>query len=133
MPSAVVADAFEARIGSSWNGLPVEGFDVVTAEPPANENGFIAVQFPVVNGSKPVINRHFFEDGAARFVLNIRKEVGLAQARIWGDALADLFRCRKFGGIETFTPNPPEETDNNDDGSYVALAVIVPYRYQFDG
>lgn len=132
MPKSAVADAFEAKIGTPWNGMPVEGFDEVLADPPASTEGFIAAQFPVVSGSSPVLTRRKFEDGAARFVLNIKKEVGLKRARVLADGLADLLRRTKFGGVETFDPDGPIETDNNDDGVYIALSVVVPYRYQFD-
>jgi hypothetical protein len=132
MPKSAVADAFETKVGNPWNGLPVEGFDEVLADPPTSTNGFIAVQFPIVSGSSPVLASRKFEDGSARFVLNIKKEVGLRQARLWADGLADLLRRTKFGGVETFDPDGPIETDNNDDGVYIALAVVIPYRYQFD-
>lgn len=133
MARSAVADAFEIKIGNPWNGLPVEGFDEVLADPPANTNGFIAAQFPAANGERLVLGRKFSEEGAARFVLNIRREVGWRQARQWADALADLLRATKFDGVETFVPDGPVETDNNDDGNYIALAVVVPYRYQFEG
>lgn len=131
MARDAVASAFEARLGNPWNGLPVEGFDEVTAEPPDSDHGFIAVQFPVTNGEKPALSRHFLEEGTARLVLNVKKQAGLRQARQWADELADLFNNRKFSGVQTFTPDGPIETDNNDDGNYIALAVVIPYRYQF--
>ncbi len=133
MARTAVSSAFETKIGNPWNGLPVEGFDLVLAEPPANTNGFIAVQFPAANGQRYVLGRKFAEEGVARFVLNIKREVGLVQARTWADGVADLLNSTKFGGVETFVPDGPEETDNNDNGNYIALAVSVPYRYQFTG
>lgn len=133
MARSAVADAFATKIGNPWNGLPVEGFDEVLSEPPTNTNGFVAVQFPISSGIRPTLGRKFFEEGAARVVMNIRREVGLDQARAWADSMADLLRATKFSGVETFAIDGPIETDNNDDGNYIALALIVPYRYQFTG
>ena len=59
--------------------------------------------------------------------------VGLPQGLIWADALAALFRTVKFDGVETFAPSPAAIDDSNDDGNWLELSVIVPYRYQFNG
>lgn len=101
--------------------------------PPTDVPAFLVVQYPVVNGARPVLGRKFWEEGAARLVLNVKRDIGIVQGRLWSAALADLFRSVKFGGIETFVTDGPIEDNNLEDGNWLSFAVIVPYRYQFDG
>jgi hypothetical protein len=131
MPSKAVADAVEARLAANWTATAVIPYDT-QQQPPVDAEAFLVVQYPVANGSQPVLQRHFFEDGALRFVLNVKSGIGLAQGLTWSDTLADLFRRRKFSGIETFDPDAPIIDDNTDDGNWISYAIIVPYRYQFD-
>lgn len=130
MPSAAVEAAFQARLASSWTISPV--LQQGDTEP-ADANAFLVVQYPVVNSDKPVLGRRYFEEGAARLVLNVKREIGLAEGLGWADTLAALFRTVKFSGVETFAPSAPIIDDDIDDGNWLELAVIVPYRYQFDG
>lgn len=142
MPSAVVDAAFKAKLAASWTVGPVIGGSGVndppdhTTDPPTGVDAFVAVQYPVVNAEKPVLGGRYFEEGAARLVLNVKREIDLAQGLAWGDTLAALFRGsngqnQKFGGVEAFAPSAPIINDANDDGNWFELAVIVPYRYQF--
>lgn len=131
MPSTVVAEAFKAQLGNPWNGIPVGNMD--TWPTPPEVNAFLVVQYPVVNAEKPVLGRRYFEEGAARLVLNVKRDIGIDQGLVWADTLAALFRTVKFGGVETFAPSAPIIDDNLEDGNWLSFAVIVPYRYQFDG
>jgi hypothetical protein len=138
MPSAAVDDAFKARLRDSWTGTVVvgglaAGDPADGPDPPAGVDGFLVVQYPVANAERPVLGRHFFEDGAARLVLNVKNGIGLATGLALADTLAALFRGVKFGGVETFSPSAPIISDTNDDGNWFSFAVIVPYRYQFAG
>ena len=36
-----------------------------------------------------------------------------------------------FDGVEVFEPSAPIVNDDNEEGNYYELAVIVPYRYQY--
>jgi len=90
------------------------------------------VQYPVVNGVKPVIGRHYCEEGAARLVLNVRRSVDMEDALAMADGLASIFRDKKFSGVQTFTPSGSIVNDTSNDGNWFSLSVIVPYRYQFD-
>lgn len=133
MPSAAVDAAFKARLASDWTTSPVIGMNGVT-EPPSDQNAFLVVQYPVINGEKPVLYGRYFEEGAARMVLNVRSGLALDVVLPWADTLASLFREFKNGaGFETFTPSAPTINDANDDGNWFELSVIVPYRYQFNG
>lgn len=130
MPSALVDEAFQDRLDAYWTATPVLTQNEDT-KPPTGVDAFLVVQYPVVNSSKPVLGRHYFEDGAARLVLNVKSGIGIADGLAWADTLAWLFREQKFGGIETFVPSAPIINQVNDNGNWFEFSVIVPYRYQF--
>lgn len=136
MVSKVVAEAFRQHLtggGSEWNGIPVLPLDG-DPETPTGEEAFIVIQFPVANSDNPVLGRRFFENGGARIVLNVVRGIGLAQGLEWADAIAALFRVDKLGpGIQTFSSGSPIVDDSNENGQWYSYAVIVPYRYQFNG
>ncbi len=133
MPSAAVDAAFQSKLASGWTTSPVKGINFET-EPPDDANAFVVVQYPVVNGEKPGLGGRYFEEGAARLVLNVKTGIGLQTGLAWADSLAALFRdYRPGGGFETFAPSAPIINDANDDGNWFELSVIVPYRYQFNG
>ncbi len=129
MPSKAVADAVEARLAAHWTATTVVPYD--TQAEPGTEDAFLVVQYPVVNASRPVLSRFFWEEGGIRLVLNVRRGIGLSQGLAWADTLATLFRDVKFDGVETFPPSAPIVDDNTEDGEWLSFAVIVPYRYQF--
>ena len=131
MPSAAVEAAFQARYYEQTLNDPPVISAIVSGQPDNSVYAFVIIQYPVVNGTKPVIGRHYFEEGAARFVLNVRRSVEMAVALSLADDLAAIFRDRKFYDIETFTPSPPIVNDVSNDGNWFSLSVIVPYRYQF--
>jgi hypothetical protein len=131
MPSAAVEFAFQARLYEATSGDPPAIPAIVSGQPDNGTDAFIVIQYPVVNGSKPVLGRHYFEEGAARLVLNVRRTLEMADALAMADDLASTFRDYKFHGIESFTPSPPIVNDTSNDGNWFSLSVIVPYRYQF--
>lgn len=132
MPAKAVADAIEARLAANWTATTIVPYDTI-GEPPAGVDAFLVVQYPVVNGSRPVLGRKFWEEGAFRLVLNVASGIGLQQGLEWTDDLQDLFRSVKFDNVETFEPSGPVIVDDNDDGAWISYSVVVPYRYQFDG
>jgi hypothetical protein len=132
MPSAAVEAAFQARLYEYTLGDPPVISAIVAGQPNNTHDAFIVIQYPVVNGSKPALERRYFEEGAARFVLNVRRTAEMEAALGIADDLVSIFRDRKFHGIETFTPDPPTVNDTSNDGNWFSLSVIVPYRYQFD-
>lgn len=129
MPTKAVADAVQARLAAHWTDTVIIDYDT-NASPP-DLDAFLVHQYPVVNASKPVLNRLFWEEGGIRFVLNVRRGIGLAQGLIWCDELAALFRDVKFSGVECFEPSGPLVDDNNEEGDWISYAVIVPYRFEF--
>jgi hypothetical protein len=74
-----------------------------------------------------------FEEGAARIVYNAQVSSGLPGPLAKADAIAAAFRGDRLivSGVEMFEPSPPIINDDNEEGNYFELAVIVPYRYQF--
>jgi hypothetical protein len=132
MPSAAVEAAFQSRLYEFTLGDPPVIPAIVSGQPSNADDAFIVIQYPVVNGVKPTIGRHYFEEGAARFVLNVRRTAEMDAALGIADEIASIFRDRKFHGIETFTPSPPIVNDTSNDGNWFSLSVIVPFRYQFD-
>lgn len=132
MPSPAVDAAFKARILANFTTIPFIGVNGVT-EPPTDGSSFGVIQYPVVNGEKPGIGRRFFEEGGARIVINAVRNIADADGMTWVATVKSLFNNRNLGGgIETFTPDGPITNDAIDDADFVELAVIVPYRYQFD-
>lgn len=138
MPAAVVDALITARIVSFLTDTPpalaVSLVPANTVAPAStDDDAFIVVQYPVVNGSKPVLNRRFAEDGGIRIVINVQRNIELEQALALSDDIAGLFRDVRLGsGLETFAPSTPIINDLSDDANWFSLAVIVPYRYQFD-
>jgi len=71
MPSAAVEAAFQARLAANWSQTPIisEG----PHDPPGSANAFLVVQYPVQSATKPVLQRVYFEEGAARMLCKIRQ------------------------------------------------------------
>lgn len=133
MPHPNVDAGFKARIAANFTTIPFIGVNNVNV-PPSDGSSFGVIQYPVADGEKPTLGRRYFEDGAARIVVNVQAGPAENDARdTWLPALASLFRDRAISsGLETFTPDPPILNDANDDGNYVSYSLIVPYRYQFN-
>lgn len=137
MPAAAVHAAFSERLLANWdqaNAVIIEAN--ATMVPP--ETSFVMIQYPIANGEKPVLGRRFFEEGAARIVLNVPVGTGLTTALTWADSLATIFRETLVAetattSLRTFEPSSPVVNDANGEGNWFELAVIVPYRYQFNG
>src|SRR5262245_47787284 len=121
MPAKAVADAVQARLQANWTATAVVDYDT-TAYPP-DLDAFLVHQYPVVNGVKPVLNRLFWEEGGIRFVLNVRRGIGLGQGLLWSDQLAALFREVKFSGVQCFEPSGPVINDDIEEGDWVSYAI----------
>ena len=132
MPAAAVEAAFQARYYEATLNDPPLMPAIVVGQPDNTHDAFVILQYPVVNGIKPVLGRTYFEEGAARFVLNVRRTTEMDAALALADNIASIFRDRKFYDIETFTPSGAIVNDTTNDGNWFSLSVIVPYRYQFD-
>jgi hypothetical protein len=129
MPAKAVIDAVQARLVANWTATVVVDYDT-NAYPP-DLDAFLVHQYPVVNGAKPVLNRIFWEEGGIRFVLNVRRGIGLAQGSEWSDDLAALFREVKFDGVQCFETSGPIIDDTIEEGDWISYAVIVRYRYEY--
>jgi Bacteriophage related domain of unknown function len=129
MPIKAVADAVEARLAANWTATVIIAYDTM-ANPP-DLDAFLVHHYPVVNSVKPVLSRVYWEEGGIRFVLNVRRGIGVAQALAWCDELSALFRGVKFSGVECFEPSGPPLDDNSEEGDWISYPVIVPYRFEF--
>ena len=132
MPAAAVEAAFQARYYEFTLNDPPIIPAIEVGQPNNTHDAFVILQYPVVNGIKPALGRTYFEEGAARFVLNVRRTTEMDAALALADSIASIFRDRKFHDIETFTPSGAIVNDTTNDGNWFSLSVIVPYRYQFD-
>ena len=129
MPAKAVADAVQARLAANWTATVIVDYDT-NAYPP-DLDAFLVHQYPVVNGAKPVVNRIFWEEGAIRFVLNVRRGIGQSQGLEWSDSLAALFREVTFDGVQCFETSGPIIDDTIEEGDWVSYAIIVRYRYEY--
>jgi hypothetical protein len=130
MPSKAVADAVEARLVANWTETPFIPYDTST-QPPDNAEAFVVIQYPISSGTRPVLGRTFWDEGAIRIVLNVQRGIGQAQGLLWSDMLADLYRSVKFDGVETFVPDGPVVDDTIENGAWVLYSIVVPYRFEF--
>jgi hypothetical protein len=129
MPAKAVIDAVQTRLAANWTDTVVVDYDS-DAYPP-DLDAFLVHQYPVVNGAKPVVNRVFWEEGGIRFVLNVRRGIGLPQGLQWSDSLAALFREVTFDGVQCFETSGPIIDDTIEEGDWISYAVIVRYRYEY--
>lgn len=135
MPSAAVESVFRTRLASNWNpnnGV-ILGVNGVT-EPPSDGSAFVIIHYPIASNSRPTLTRRRYEEGAARIIWNVPKGMMPEATLPVADAISALFRGDKLivDHVEFFEPSPPIINDDNDEGNYYELAVVVPYRYQFD-
>lgn len=135
MPSAAVESVFRTRLAAGWdaaNGV-ILGTNGVS-EPPPDGGPFLVIHYPIATNSRPVLTRKRFEEGAARIIYNVKKGILPETSLPLADTIAALFRGDKLivDSVEFFEPSPPIINDDNDDGNYYELAVVVPYRYQFN-
>jgi hypothetical protein len=138
MPSAVVESAFRMRLEANWNiadGVILGSNEVFQA--PSDGSPFVIIQYPVAQNIRPYLKTKRFEEGAARIIYNAKKNAGLPGPLAKADAIATAFRGDRLkigssSNVEVFEPSPTIINDDNEEGNYFELAVIVPYRYQFN-
>lgn len=135
MPSAAVESVFRTRLAANWNtanGVIVGANGV--SETPSDGSPFLLIHYPVSTADRPVLTRKRFEEGAARIIYNVPKGMLLETSLPRADTIAALFRGDQLivNGVEFFEPSTPIVNDDNDEGNYYEIAVIVPYRYQFN-
>lgn len=135
MPSAAVEAAFRSRLEANWNiadGVILGSNEQMTA--PTDGSPFVIIQYPIATNTRPMLRTKRFEEGAARIIYNAQVSSGLPGPLAKADAIAAAFRGdrRIVSGVEMFEPSPPIINDDNEEGNYFELAIIVPYRYQFN-
>ena len=133
MARLAVVNAVKARLGATWNGLPVIAPNDAMSETPADGSAFIALEFPVSNTERlPVNQRRYQEEGGFRIVINGERGAGVDDILTLADQVAALFCDQSFDGVRTQAPTSPRIDDGNDEGNYFRVVVAVPYTFQFD-
>lgn len=134
MARKAAIDLVEARL-AAWTRAPVVGVNL-QGETPEDGSPFLVVQYPVVTGARTTHGRTWRETGTIRFVLNGSRGAGVADATVWADELADLYRGWKkrapAGTLECQAPTSPLLNDDNEQGMYFRLSVVVPYTFDFE-
>lgn len=129
-PDAEVA--IEARLRTFWADRTAiyTANDGQQEQPQDGETSFITLQFPVADVRRwSVGDRYYREEGGFRIVLSVPQGTGKSQIRTWGEELANLFRDRKFDGVETQVPSSPQIDDREDAGGYFVAYVVFPYTF----
>lgn len=131
-----VADAVEAKIGSSWtsadgNVLPVRLLNE-QGDPPADGSPFIVIEYPVRNETQQSLgspgSNYFKEEGVFRIVVNERRTFGTTRVRSWVDELRTLFRGQNLSTtVQCFEASGPAITEANDLGNYWQMSFVVRY------
>lgn len=135
MPSAAVEAVIRGRLKDNWstaNGVILQPNG--QADTPPDGSAFIVIHYPLSNTDRPTLTERRFEEGAARIIYNVPKGVELSASLPLADSIAAIFRGDKLivNHVEFFEPSLPFIDDDNDEGNYYELAVVVPYRRQFD-
>jgi hypothetical protein len=135
MPSSAVESVIRQWLATGWNTnngviLGVNG----VSETPADGAPFLVIHYPISNTQRPTLVERRFEEGAARIIYNVPKGWLLETSLPLADTIAALFRGDKLivDHVEFFEPSLPFVDDDNDEGNYYEIAVVVPYRRQFD-
>lgn len=132
MAKPAVVSAVAERLAANWTECALVGANL-QGEVPQDGTPFILVQYPVANEYRTTHSPTYREEGAIRLMINVSTGSGTDQALAWGDQLGDLFRYKKFDGVECKSPTSPLIHDENDDGLYFRTSVVVPYHYTFYG
>jgi hypothetical protein len=135
MPSAAVESVIRQRLADNWNtanGVILEANG--QADPPSDGSAFLLIHYPVSDSFRPTLTRKRFEEGAARIIYNVPKGTHLSTSLALADTIAALFSGDNLivSRVEFFEPSLPLINDDNDEGNYYEIAVVVPYRRQFD-
>ena len=133
MARLAVVNAVEARLAANWSRSPVIGM-VHKDERPDGTASFLGVQYPVANTIRlSVGTRRYQEEGGIRLVLQMARDEDPAVMMQWADELADLFRDQTFDGVRCLQPTSPFIDDNNDEGNFYSLSIVVPYLHEYQG
>ncbi len=134
MAELQVIEAVQARLGQTWDGIPVVEANTTT-KTPGDSSPFLLVQYPAVaDRRRMAVNAEIYrEEGAFRLVLNETRGIGLKQAMERCKRLDDLFRDQSFGGVVCQVPSSPFVDDDNEDGNYFQVSVVVPYTFNSTG
>lgn len=137
MARKAVVDAVRDYLTANWTACPVVEANT-TSRAPADGSSFIVLTFPVTNSDQLTFGapgaNYWRDEGAFRLLINVPRDSGADQALEWADALADLFRGKRIGGVlMTAAPSAPALDDRNDDGKFWSVSIAVPYDHDLIG
>lgn len=118
-----------------WNEDLEADLDAGGDAEPIVAPAFLVLQFPTSSarqiGLGPAGARDFREEGTARLVL----QQPLGRDPTTGQSLLeDLGRAlgsSQFGGVTTWESSPPIVDDSSLDGAWWAMAIVIPYFFDY--
>lgn len=132
MAHPAVEAAVEARLRAGFTECEIFVENVLST-PPDDGAPFIILQFPASTDRRRSIGTKFHEqEGAFRIVLHLPFGTGTDTLRAWGEQIAAIFRGAKFSGVQTVDPQSPFLSDQPE-GNYTWAAIVVPFRYFYNG
>lgn len=145
MPRHEVVKAVEGRLEARWTseaailaraalnlpGCPFFGINI-QGDTPEDGSVFGEVQFPIANTAQMDLGATYYrEEGTIRLIVNAARPNGLDAGLMLVDMLADLFRSKKFDGVQTFVPSGSAIDDRNDSGNYFPISISIPFQFDF--
>ncbi|MHB2265662.1 phage tail terminator-like protein [Aliihoeflea sp. PC F10.4] len=131
-----VVDTVEAYLAAEWSVVPVFG-ENVEGETPEDGSPFIVLQYPYVTSRQVSLGAPganiWRDDGAFRVVIHVERGSGVKVGRQWADEIADIFRGKDLGILQTWAPTAPVTDDRNPAATYYILSFSVPYTHDYFG
>jgi hypothetical protein len=135
MAHTQVINAVSGRLAALWSLCPVQIEPAGPQPPPRDGSLFLAVEFHSSYSRQATIGSPganiYRDEGAIRFVLHVPNSTGYRAGSEQCQILAGLFRGQQFDGVETFAPSPASVDRSRTGGNYLALAFVVPFKFDF--
>jgi len=136
MARKAVVDAVKERLADAALGVAIYGPNE-RYRPPTDGAVFIRHDYPVTNSEQLTIgapgHNVWRDEGVFRLIVHAERGAGVDAGLALADQLADLFRGKEFGGVQTFAPSPAATDDDSENGNYFILAIAVPYQFDLIG
>jgi hypothetical protein len=132
MARSEVVSAVYDRLEAMWTQTVVRRMNEF-ADDASEPTPFVMPQFPFATPARLTLGNppYYRETGGIRLMLNVLRGTKIEDATALANDLADLFRDTVFNGVRTQTPSSPMLGNENEVSSYFAMAVIVPYYFDW--
>lgn len=133
MAEPAVVEAVENRLIENFSAATIKG--LTGGDIPQDGSAFVTLQFPLSDNQQMVLGRKYQESGAFRIIISTERglEENLKKGLFWAKQISDVYRTQRFGGVKSWTPSIGRLDDDNDDGNYYVLSVVVPYTFTYNG